>query len=72
MAVRIQVPEKASFARVLLSPWGRAVIIAFLVIGLTGLLTFTLYYNRYSSLIEQKLAPGPMRRPPCCLPHRRW
>lgn len=62
MAVRIQVPQKSRFTRVLLSRWGRAVIIAFLVIGLGGLVTFSYYYARYAKLIEQKLAAGPYAR----------
>jgi penicillin-binding protein 1B len=62
VAVRIQVHQKARFARILLSPWGRAVLITFFLIGLSVLVAFTYYYSRYARLIEQKLAAGPYAR----------
>ncbi len=59
MAVRIQVPKKAALVRFVLNPWGRAFLIAFIVINTAALLTFTYYYIQYARLIEQKLAAGP-------------
>lgn len=59
MAVRIQVPKKASFVRFFLNPWGRAFLIVFLVINVAALITFTFYYTRYARLIEEKLTEGP-------------
>ena len=43
----------------MLSPWGRSILIAFLLINTIGLLTFTYYYAKYNRVIEQKLAAGP-------------
>jgi penicillin-binding protein 1B len=59
VAVRIQVPRKAKLVRAILSPWGRALLIAFVVINSVGLLAFTWYYAKYSRLIESKLSAGP-------------
>ncbi len=59
MAVRIKVPKRAALVRFVLHPWGRALLIAFLVVNTIGLAAFTYYYVRYSKMIEQKLAAGP-------------
>jgi penicillin-binding protein 1B len=59
VAVRIQVPKKASLVRFVLHPWGRAILIAFIAINTVGLLTFTYYYSKYARLIEEKLLQGP-------------
>jgi penicillin-binding protein 1B len=59
VAVRIQVPPKAKLVRAVLSPWGRGLLLAFIVINTIGLLTFTWYYNKYSKLVEAKLSSGP-------------
>ena len=59
MAVKVQVPKKASAVRFALHPLGK-ILIAVVVLGLTaGLGTFTYYYAKYSRLIETKLAAGP-------------
>ena len=59
MAVRIQVPKKAALVRFVLHPWGRAFLIAFILINTAALFTFTYYYVRYSRMIEEKLQAGP-------------
>jgi len=59
VAVKVQVPKKASAVRFALHPLGK-ILIAVVVLGLTaGLGTFTYYYAKYSRLIETKLAAGP-------------
>ena len=45
--------------RLVLNPWGRAFLIAFIVINTLGLLTFTFYYVKYAKMIEEKLQAGP-------------
>ena len=59
MAVKVQVPKKASAVRFFLHPGGKF-LIALFAIGLTaGLGVFTYYYSYYSHRIEAKLAAGP-------------
>ena len=59
MAVKVQVPKKASAVRFFLHPGGKF-LIALLAIGVTaGLGVFTYYYSYYSHRIEAKLAAGP-------------
>src|SRR5258708_31934477 len=59
VAVRIQVPKKTALVRFVLNPWGKALLITFLVINTFALSVFTYYYVHYSRMIEQKLAAGP-------------
>ena len=59
VAVRIQVPKKTALVRFVLNPWGKALLITFLVINTIALGAFTYYYVHYSRMIEQKLAAGP-------------
>jgi len=59
VAVRVQVPKKASAVRFVLHPVGK-ILLVLLVLGLTtGFGVFTYYYVKYSRLIESKLAAGP-------------
>ena len=59
MAVKVQVPKKASAVRLALNPVGK-ILLVLLVLGFTtGLAVFTFYYVKYSRLIEAKLAAGP-------------
>ena len=59
VAVRVQVPKKASAVRFVLHPIGK-ILLVLLVLGLTtGFGVFTFYYVKYSRLIESKLAAGP-------------
>jgi penicillin-binding protein 1B len=59
VAVKVQVPKKASAVHFFLGPGGK-VLIAVLALGITaGLGVFTYYYSFYSHRIEAKLAAGP-------------
>jgi penicillin-binding protein 1B len=59
VAVKVQVPKKASAVRFALHPVGK-ILLVLLVLGFTtGLAVFTFYYVKYSRLIEAKLAAGP-------------
>jgi penicillin-binding protein 1B len=59
VAVRVQVPKKASAVRFVLHPIGK-IFLVLLVLGCTtGFGVFTYYYVKYSRLIEYKLAAGP-------------
>jgi penicillin-binding protein 1B len=59
VAVRIQVPKKAALVRFVLHPWGRALILGFVVINTLLLALFTYSYVKYSRQIDEKLATGP-------------
>jgi penicillin-binding protein 1B len=59
VAVRIQVPKKAALVRFVLHPWGRAFLIAFIVINTLLLGLFTFSYVKYSRQIDEKLLGGP-------------
>ena len=59
MAVKFQVPRKALFVRFLMSPWGRAFVLAFVFTVTLGLGIFTYYYTKYAHIIEDKLRAGP-------------
>ncbi|HYL37185.1 MAG TPA: PBP1A family penicillin-binding protein [Bryobacteraceae bacterium] len=59
MAVKVQVPKKASAVRFVLHPAGK-IILAVLVLSVTAAMAvFTYYYVSYSRRIEAKLAAGP-------------
>ncbi|HEX5431774.1 MAG TPA: PBP1A family penicillin-binding protein, partial [Bryobacteraceae bacterium] len=51
--------RKSLFLRFLRNPWGRAFLITFTVLLLTGASVFTYFYVQYSKIIEQKLEAGP-------------
>jgi penicillin-binding protein 1B len=59
VAVRIQVPKKAALVRFVLHPWGRALLLGFVVINTLILALFTYSYIKYSRQIDQKLSAGP-------------
>jgi penicillin-binding protein 1B len=61
VAVRIQIPRRARWARILLSPAGRIAIGVCSGLALVLLVTFTFYYVRYSRLIDLKLKQGPFQ-----------
>jgi penicillin-binding protein 1B len=61
VAVRIQVPRRARWVRILLSPAGRIAIGVCAGLALVLLVTFTFYYVRYSRLIDRKLRQGPFQ-----------
>ena len=55
MAVRIQIPRKALFVRFIVSSWGKAFLILFVLSITTALAAFTFFYRQYSQRIDQKL-----------------
>ena len=59
MAVKVQVPKKASAVRFFLRPGGKVVIAILALVITAGLGIFTYYYSYYSHRIEAKLAAGP-------------
>lgn len=59
MAVRVQVPKKASAVHFFLRPGGKALIVILALAITAGLGVFTYYYSYYSHRIEAKLAAGP-------------
>jgi penicillin-binding protein 1B len=59
VAVRVQVPKKASAVRFALHPIGKILLILLVLAFTAGLGVFTFYYVKYSRLIESKLASGP-------------
>lgn len=59
MPLKVQVPRQAQFVRLLLNPWGKALLLAFIVTLTLGLSIFTYYYAKYARLTEEKLKAGP-------------
>ena len=59
MAVKVQVPKKASAVRFFLRPGGKILIVLLALVITAGLGVFTYYYSFYSHRIEAKLAAGP-------------
>ena len=59
VAVRVQVPKKASAVRFVLNPIGKILLVLLVVGATTGFGVFTYYYVKYSRLIDAKLAAGP-------------
>ncbi|HYZ86562.1 MAG TPA: biosynthetic peptidoglycan transglycosylase [Bryobacteraceae bacterium] len=59
MSVRVQVPKRAALVRFVLNPWGKALIIAFILINTFALLTFTYFYVHFAKITDQKLRAGP-------------
>jgi penicillin-binding protein 1B len=59
VAVKVQVPKKASAVRFLLYPAGRIILVIVVLAITAGLGVFTYYYAYYARTIEAKLAAGP-------------
>ncbi|HUA82845.1 MAG TPA: PBP1A family penicillin-binding protein [Bryobacteraceae bacterium] len=59
MPARPKTPRKSLFIRFLVSPWGRAFLIAFFVTVASGLGVFTYFYEKYAGITEEKLKAGP-------------
>ena len=59
MALRVQIPRKASLVRFFLHPWGRIAVAALTFVVILGLATFALVYMKYARMIEEKLGKGP-------------
>jgi penicillin-binding protein 1B len=60
--IKVRVPQKALFTRFLLSSWGRAFLLSFVLVVAGGLAIFTYYYQKYARLTEEKLRAGPFSR----------
>src|SRR5947209_4097097 len=52
-------PRRAPVIRFITNPWGRAFLIALLVLGSTSVGIFAYYYSKYARIIEDKLRNGP-------------
>jgi penicillin-binding protein 1B len=52
-------PRRAPVIRFITNPWGRAFLIALLVLGSTSVGVFAYYYSKYARIIEDKLRNGP-------------
>ncbi|MDX2268104.1 MAG: PBP1A family penicillin-binding protein [Bryobacter sp.] len=59
MAVRLMIPARAFFVRVLVHPVGRIFFGTLAFLFIAGLLAFGFVYSRYSKEIDAKLAAGP-------------
>lgn len=60
MATRkVKIRPGTLIARILLSPFGRVMLAAAMLIVISALGVFTFYYVKYSKLIDQKLKAGP-------------
>lgn len=59
MAVKVQVPKKASAVHFFLRPAGKILIAVVAVLITAAVAVFTYYYSYYSHRIEAKLAAGP-------------
>ncbi len=51
--------KRSLLVRFLTNPWGRAFLIAFLVLSSVSVGVFTFYYHKYAKIIEDKLRNGP-------------
>ncbi len=61
MPVRIHLPRKGSWARLLLHPAGKLAVGFSLAAGIAFLAVFSFYYVKYSRLIDRKLRVGPFQ-----------
>lgn len=59
MSVKLQVPRKGLLVRLVMSPWGRALLLLLTLIITAVVGTFTFFYVKYSHVIEEKLRRGP-------------
>ena len=59
MAAKPKSPRRALLLRFVGSPWGRAFLISFLVLGTLSVGVFTYFYSKYAHIIEDKLRNGP-------------
>ena len=57
--MKVRVPRNAALAQFFLKPFGRVLILSLSFILVLGLVTFTIFYARYSRLIDAKLSAGP-------------
>ncbi len=58
MGIKFQLPRKDLFVRLILSPWGRALVLAVVVCFTLVLAVSTYFYVEYSHLVQDKLRLG--------------
>jgi len=61
VAIRLQIPARAFWVRIFLSPVGRIVLAGLAFLFISSLLVFGFVYSKYSREIDEKLAIGPFR-----------
>ena len=59
MGIKLQARNRALLVRFAMNRWGRAFIVAFLIMGTLAVGTFTYFYVKYAGVIEAKLRNGP-------------
>ena len=59
MAVKLQISRKSLLVRLILSPWGKAFLLAVVLAGGTGIGVFSYYYGKYARITDEKLRIGP-------------
>ena len=59
MAVKLRISKNSPVFRILKNPWGRAFLVAFLLLGTTAVGIFSYYYFQYSRMIDAELRAGP-------------
>ena len=57
--MKVRVPTNAGLARFLLGPLGRVLVAGLALFTILGAGTFTYFYAKYASVIDQKLRAGP-------------
>ncbi|MGH9645814.1 MAG: penicillin-binding protein 1A, partial [Bryobacteraceae bacterium] len=60
MAVKLRISKNSAAFRIFKSAWGRAFVVACLLVGLTGASVFSYYYFKYSREIDAALRAGPL------------
>jgi len=58
MAVKLRISRNSAAFRILKSAWGRTLVIAFLLLGLTATGVFSYYYLHYSRMVDAELRAG--------------
>src|ERR1022692_3816516 len=58
MSVKLRISKNSAAFRILKSAWGRAFVIAFLLVGLTAAGVFSYFYFHYSRLTDAELRAG--------------
>ena len=58
MSVKLRISKNSKAFRILKNPWGRAFVVAVLLIGMTAAGVFSYYYFQYSRMIDAELRAG--------------
>jgi penicillin-binding protein 1B len=59
VAIKIRIPKKARLTRFFLTSKGKAFLLAFVLTVAAGIGTFTVYYQRWARITDEKLRAGP-------------